>query len=305
MSSMKRLGLGLALALSVVGCGDGAGPPDGGAEERDGGGDGTRDAGPAQCRTGQHVCGGGCVDDLPNEPENGCRTGCGEACDVPTGGVATCDADGACALGCERPFVLIDGTCVCEPRTCSDLGAECGAPDDGCGSPLDCGSCSGGAVCLMGSCGCMPDDQEPNERRSTLTSSVGGGAEGWSMVYPDWSLHDADDEDWYRFDVTDGGFNGNPAITVTLDRIPTGSDYTLAIYYVCDSGGDDSTCNGMTDNSVGHGCIAGLSGTTSETLLLETECSGTIDEDGTLYVRVTSATWGGSCEPYRLSVDIE
>ncbi len=35
----------------------------------------------------------------------------------------------------------------CEPVTCEDLGAACGAPDDGCGRALDCGACPDGDVC--------------------------------------------------------------------------------------------------------------------------------------------------------------
>jgi hypothetical protein len=29
----------------------------------------------------------------------------------------------------------------CEPKSCFDLAVECGATDDGCGGPLDCGGC--------------------------------------------------------------------------------------------------------------------------------------------------------------------
>ncbi|HEY5922137.1 MAG TPA: hypothetical protein VIV11_10725 [Kofleriaceae bacterium] len=35
----------------------------------------------------------------------------------------------------------------CTPKTCVELGAQCGEPADGCGGMLSCGTCSGGAVC--------------------------------------------------------------------------------------------------------------------------------------------------------------
>src|SRR5580698_8461558 len=39
-------------------------------------------------------------------------------------------------------FVSSDaGTMTCVPKTCAQLGYTCGMNGDGCGSPLDCGSC--------------------------------------------------------------------------------------------------------------------------------------------------------------------
>ena len=37
--------------------------------------------------------------------------------------------------------------CGCLARTCADVGAECGAIDDGCGNSLACGSCEAGTTC--------------------------------------------------------------------------------------------------------------------------------------------------------------
>lgn len=49
----------------------------------------------------------------------------------------------------------------CEPKSCADLGKDCGPVDDGCGSPLDCGSCPVNETCggdgTPGVCGgCVP-----------------------------------------------------------------------------------------------------------------------------------------------------
>jgi len=35
----------------------------------------------------------------------------------------------------------------CQPKTCADLGTQCGAVDDGCGGELDCGACAGNVSC--------------------------------------------------------------------------------------------------------------------------------------------------------------
>jgi hypothetical protein len=36
---------------------------------------------------------------------------------------------------------------ACTPKTCAQLGVECGAAGDGCGSAINCGTCSGSEVC--------------------------------------------------------------------------------------------------------------------------------------------------------------
>jgi len=42
---------------------------------------------------------------------------------------------------------LLDSNPGCTPKTCGELGATCGAVDDGCNHLLDCGSCPDGEVC--------------------------------------------------------------------------------------------------------------------------------------------------------------
>ena len=36
---------------------------------------------------------------------------------------------------------------TCDPRTCADVGAECGQIGDGCGDSVDCGPCADGETC--------------------------------------------------------------------------------------------------------------------------------------------------------------
>src|SRR5579863_5779329 len=53
------------------------------------------------------------------------------------GGVGTIFGNGDAAIGCT-------------PKTCSQLGYNCGANGDGCGGTLDCGQCPAGQVCGAG-----------------------------------------------------------------------------------------------------------------------------------------------------------
>ena len=305
---MTHLSLRLALsALLLCACAGNNGTGDSSTDSRDGGQD-ERDAGRRRdgggstaCPVGQHRCGGGCIDDLENLPENGCRFGCGEPCPTPAGGEAACDEAGACTIACPPPFHLQGTECVCTPRTCAAIGYTCGAPDDGCGAPLDCGACDGDGVCTDGTCRCPEDAREPND--STLGAVTIGGtltdSPDSSASFTAFTLHDADDEDWFKIAIDDTGAGGNPVITVGLGGIPAGSDYDLSAWYICSGGTDASNC------TVGSPCTGAASGITSESIVINTECEHfSTEEDGTLWIRVTSARWGGSCAPYTLNVSV-
>lgn len=140
--------------------GDDAGPqlhhPDGGTSD-----DGGTDPGD------DDVCGDGvvtgsetCDRAIPAGSPGACPTSCndGLACtnDVLEGSAATCDArctttpitacvndDSCCPSVCTTEN---DSDCSCTPRTSCDVG-ECGIVDDGCGGPLNCGTCAIGGQC--------------------------------------------------------------------------------------------------------------------------------------------------------------
>jgi hypothetical protein len=63
--------------------------------------------------------------------------------------------------------------CGCKPRVdaCAAQGAQCGIIDE-CGSPVDCGNCANGAVCLANSCNCTPT---PNACGSKACGEVADG----------------------------------------------------------------------------------------------------------------------------------
>ncbi len=59
-----------------------------------------------------------------------------------------------CAADRSGIFTVDDDACV--PRTCSELGVECGPVNDGCGGFLDCGGCGERSSCVDNSCECHP-----------------------------------------------------------------------------------------------------------------------------------------------------
>lgn len=291
------------------------GARDGGA--RDGGA--TTDAGPPMdtgvvvhrdaavtCPTGQHGCGAGCIIDQANDPANGCRFGCGSPCPAPSTGVASCSTAGACDFTCPSPFHREGNTCACTARTCMSMGYMCGAPDDGCGMPLNCGTCASGAMCLSGLCGCMPDTHEPNENKVVATrgADLSDGADS-NVTLSDYTIDHMGDVDWIQFHVTDSVDGGDPHLTVRLYEIPSGSDYDLGVWYTCNNGRDASRCSvGTQDNTFGHGCTSSHPGIAEENVDLPTDCGTLANADGIVFIRVTALTFGGSCTPYKLDVHV-
>lgn len=86
------------------------------------------------------------------------------------GGTKQCAAAGAsgtaqdCATGqvCGGGGPNKCGTTMCVPKTCAQLGTDCGLVSDGCSGVLYCGVCPSGLTCGGGGdankCGCMPDN---------------------------------------------------------------------------------------------------------------------------------------------------
>ncbi len=260
------------------------------------------------CPSGQHRCGTTCMEDQANTPDIGCSQGCGEACLAPPAHAdASCSTEGACDLTCTGAWMRDGDHCSCAPSSCETTGAMCGTPDDGCGTPLNCGTCSGTATCMSGMCACAADAAEPNN--STGTAHDIGDFNDSPGVTMDVSFNvsSATDTDWFRADVDDAGLDGNPIIEVTLDGIPAGSNYDLAAFYACTGGaGDTSSCDtGSSDNTIGHGCASASGGSLGEAVTINTDCDhiGT-DDDGTLFIRVTPAAWMNTCANYTLHIDV-
>jgi hypothetical protein len=128
---------------------DGGAPhPDGGQDGNDGGDD--LRCRPKTCETLDAQCG----------PHG---DGCGGLIDC-----GTCAAPQSCGGGgvpnvCGGHTALADGGIGCTPRTCAELGFNCGPAGDGCGGLLQCGDCTspqlcggGGQAGVCGGQGCVP-----------------------------------------------------------------------------------------------------------------------------------------------------
>ncbi|UJR87285.1 hypothetical protein [Sandaracinus amylolyticus] len=243
------------------------------------------------CGPDEHECNGVCREDGENDPATGCRLGCGAPC--PGGTDAICEPDGTCGLT------------ACTPMTCEEQDAICGLVDDGCGRRRSCGTCDAtqGERCVSGMCVCEGDSNEPNDSPSAAPAlgAVDDSDDPPAMTI-EGTIHTASDEDWYRVDVVDGGFDGNPIIVAEIVSAPAGPNYEIAAYYVCNAGGDTSRCTaGGSDNMLGRGCTS--AGVASDRVALDTECNTTTDS-GALYVRVRAAGWAGVCGGYSANIQV-
>lgn len=189
----------------------------------------------------------------------------------PAADAGTSGGDG----GGPRP---VDPTCV--PLPCTALGPGLHA-DDGCGATIDCGE----TPCT--------DAKEGNDTLQTA-SDIGDMTDNpdSSRLYADLTLDDGD-EDWFRANVADTGFGGNPLITVT-----TSADLEVLVVFSCTSKPDSSTCTtGTPDTTNGAGCLG------TKTVVLSTSCSGTT-ESGTAYVRVRKKASTNACLLYTLDIGV-
>lgn len=103
------------------------------------------------------------------------------------------------------------------------------------------------------------------------------------------------DEDWFRVHIDDTGFGGDPNITV---QVPSG--FTASTWFVCD--GNRSSTTLCMDGYPASDDPFGTGGCESDFVRLTTDCDGTSDDNGWLYVRVTSSA--PVCG-YDLSIDVE
>ncbi len=111
------------------------------------------------------TCGNGVVE-TGETCDGNCAASCNDnvACtaDSVSGSAAQCNlqcsntpitscqsGDGCCPGGCTFPT---DQDCACQPLACGAAGRQCGAPADGCGGTLNCGTCQNGFTCSNFNC---------------------------------------------------------------------------------------------------------------------------------------------------------
>ncbi|MFA5029131.1 MAG: right-handed parallel beta-helix repeat-containing protein [Patescibacteria group bacterium] len=71
-----------------------------------------------------------------------------------TGKVCGDNGCGGSCGSCQTGQVCTSGSCVaaCVPKTCAQLGKNCGSQSDGCGNNLNCGTCTAAQTCTSGVC---------------------------------------------------------------------------------------------------------------------------------------------------------
>jgi len=126
---------------------------------------------------------------------------------------------------------------------------------------------------------------------------------------------DGDRDDWFRVPIRDTGLGGDPNVHV---RISDG--YAVTTWFLCGGGRrGSSACTGDRDSTQ----LEGFDGCTSvvpppavdergntvistyDVASLTTDCPGTSDDDGMLYIRVRRASsYAASCS-YDLGIDVD
>jgi hypothetical protein len=176
--------------------------------------------------------------------------------------------------------------------------------------------CLGHAVDRSGPTTCAPDAFEANDTQETARDLGSLQDDPDSSRHISATVHAGSDVDWYRVHVSDTGIGGNPNVTVS---VPQG--FSVTTWFVCDQGYvNDKTClqgspETMTVNDV-EGCRGSVpepttdaSGTTvyptDEVAASTTDCSGTSDDNGTLFVRVERTSSQASTCSYDLSIAVE
>lgn len=165
---------------------------------------------------------------------------------------------------------------------------------------------------------CVPDPNEPNEAPSTPTSlgqihdddePIGGQATNAMPMKVDktFSMHAANDVDWFTVDVLDTGINGNPNL-----RVIVSDGFEATAFWTCSTGKAEPVVCGLgtpvTDDpdlaGAGRGCTT-AKGSASPQLTMKIECTGTSTDNGSLRVRVKRLAPKDACERYRLTVFAE
>ena len=159
---------------------------------------GTIDCG--TCTKPGETCGGGgvpsqCGSSVPSCTKLTCTDqgancgpigdGCGgviDNCGTCTNPDEFCGGGGPskCGPGTNGDGGLLDGGGVCVPRTCTDLGANCGKQSDGCGLLIDCGTCTtgtcgGGGVPSQCGTACKPITTCPAGQNCGVVADGCGG----------------------------------------------------------------------------------------------------------------------------------
>jgi hypothetical protein len=189
----------------------------------------------------------------------------------------------------------------CRPLSCADMGAECGMQDDGCGAQVACGGCP--VACEDARCVCAIDRMEPNPS-ADAANDLGEYSDEWGgeVTVADLGVRDEGDEDWFKVRVVDDIGLQNPWVKVELEQDT--EVHQLDVYFTCDHGDDANVClSGEEQSAGGFGSACRGDGSDPEAVV-SAQCLGTLDESGTVWVRVRRVTFDGACPSYSLKVSV-
>ncbi len=225
-----------------------------------------------------------------------------------------CDGQGGCTFTTNPGKCVIGGTCYSTGNTNpSNTCQICNATLDDAGWSANNGaSCSDGNTCTQNdtcsgtTCVGSPilDGYEPNDSSSAAPNL---GTVKDNMNWSDAksftaSLYASGDEDWYKY-RDEGTTLGDMEPRVELTNVPSGSNYKLCAFHVCDNGNaPDPKCNSGSLTTYGGmtGCCSDSGGYGgSETVDYDPKCGGLFSSaTGTVYIRVlrTSGSW--TCSSY-------
>jgi hypothetical protein len=174
----------------------------------------------------------------------------------------------------------------------------------------------GPAIDRSGPTSCAADAFEANDTQETARDLGSLQDDPDSSHDVSATVHSGSDVDWYRVHVSDTGLGGDPNVTVS---VPQG--FSVTTWFVCDQGRvTNKTClqgssEYMTVNDV-EGCRGSVpepatdaNGNTvyasDEVAASTTDCSGTSDDNGTLFIRVERSSSQASTCAYDLSIVVE
>jgi hypothetical protein len=123
---------------------------------------------------GTLTCGGACPSGSVCNDVNRCASGCEAICVHQWEACRDCEGPG-CVEKIKCLPQLNNCKATLKPKTCAELGQQCGPANDGCGRPLDCGGCSAGSTCSGGRCSCVPKSScNPGAQCGTQEDGCGG-----------------------------------------------------------------------------------------------------------------------------------
>lgn len=180
----------------------------------------------------------------------------------------------------------------------------------------------GSAGCLApttdpsGPTACASDGYEPNDTQETARELGSLKDDPDSAQRITASVHQGKDVDWYRVHVSDTGLGGDPNVHVSVSQ-----GFSVVTWFVCDQGrAVDTTCLQGSSETMTVGGVEGCRGSvpepttdpdgntvypTDDVATSTTDCSGTSDDNGMLFIRVERSSSASSTCSYDLSITVD